>query len=65
VIGAYHTGRGPRAGTQFWLAPSLSVGQHRFCVGEKAWAVDRFGVIGLCATLDGIEAGSLRLAAGP
>ena len=47
------------------LAPSCVVGQHRFCVGEKAKAVDGSGLIGFGATPDGIEAASLRLAAGP
>ena len=47
------------------LASSRVVGQHRFCVGEKAIAVDGSGLISFGATPDGIEAASLRLAAGP
>jgi hypothetical protein len=46
-------------------APSCVVGQHRFCVGEKAIFVDGSGLIDFGATPDGIEAASLRLAAGP
>ena len=60
-------GRGPRVATsRLWLAPSLLVGQHRFWLGEKACAVDRFGVIGAVCN-PGWDRGrrTLRLAAGP